>query len=154
MKRSILLLTVVAGFIAACQNKTPEQKIDSLATAPDTTVIADKACYAYIKNKDTASLSMTKAGNAVTGQLDYNFYEKDKNAGTIAGVIKGDTIIADYTFNSEGTSSVREVIFIRKGDQLAEGYGPMEEKGGRTVFTDKSKVKFGDYILLSPIECK
>jgi hypothetical protein len=145
MKRSILLLTVVAVFIAACQNKTPEQKIDSLATAPDTTAI---------KNKDTASLSFTKAGNAVTGQLDYNYFEKDKNSGTIAGVIKGDTILADYTFNAEGTSSVREVIFIKKGDQLAEGYGPMEEKGGKTVFTDKSQLKFGDYVILSPIECK
>jgi len=154
MKRSIVLLTVIAGFIAACQNKTPEQRIDSLATAPDTTAMADKSCYAYIKNKDTVSLSLTKAGNAVTGELNYNFYEKDKNSGTIAGVIKGDTIIADYTFNSEGISSVREVIFIKKGDVLAEGYGPAEEKSGKTVFTDKTKLKFDDYIKLSPIPCK
>ena len=154
MKKSILLLTAVAGFIAACQNKTPEQKIDSLATAPDTAAMADKACYAYINKRDTASLTLTHAGNAVTGELNYNFYEKDKNAGTIAGLVKGDTIIADYTFNSEGTSSVREVIFIKKGEQLAEGYGPMEEKGGKTVFTDKAKVKFGDFVLLSPVPCK
>jgi len=116
--------------------------------------MADKSCYAYIKNKDTVSLSLTKAGNAVTGELNYNFYEKDKNSGTIAGVIKGDTIIADYTFNSEGVSSVREVIFIKKGDVLAEAYGPVVEKSGKTVFTDKTKLKFDDHVKLAPIPCK
>jgi len=154
MKSSILLLIAITGLLTACQNKSPEQKIDSLATAPDTAAVVDKACYAYIKNKDTASLSLKKAGNAVSGELDYNFYEKDKNSGTITGMIKGDTILADYTFNAEGTSSVREVIFIKKGDQLAEGYGPMEDKGGKTVFTDKAKIKFGDFVSFSPIPCK
>lgn len=154
MKKSILAIAAIAGFISACQTKTPEEKIDSLATAPDTAVTTNKTCYAYINNKDTVSLSLVKAGNSLTGMLDYNLYEKDKNTGTIAGLIKGDTIIADYTFNAEGTSSVREVAFIKKGDQLVEGYGDMKEKDGKTVFTDAKSLKFGGVITLTPIECK
>lgn len=154
MKKSILLVAAIAGFLSACQTKTPEQKIDSLATAPDTTVTTNKTCYAYINNKDTVSLSIVKVGNSFTGMLDYNLYEKDKNTGTIAGLIKGDTIIADYTFNAEGTSSVREVAFLKKGDQLVEGYGEMKEKDGKTVFTDVKTIKFGGVTTLSPIQCK
>jgi len=154
MRKSILSLALLAGFFAACQNKTPEETADSLATTPDTTMAPAKTCYAYIKNKDTVSLSLNSVGGDLTGNLNYNFYEKDKNEGTIAGIVKGDTIIADYTFNSEGTSSVRQVVFLKKDNQLIEGYGPAEEKGGKTVFTDLSKLKFGDAVVLSEIDCK
>jgi hypothetical protein len=154
MKKTILLFTVLAGFFSACQqNKTTEQHIDSLAATPDTNASKAKTCYAYIKDKDTVSLSLIIAGNAVAGNLNYNFYEKDKNAGTIAGIIKGDTIIADYTFQSEGTTSYRQIAFIKKGDQLLEGYGPTQETNGRRVFTNLAGLKYGD-ITLSPIACK
>ena len=154
MKKTILSSTILAGLFAACQqNKTTEQKIDSLATTPDTNASKAKACYVYIKDKDTVSLSLITAGNAVAGSLNYNFYEKDKNAGTIAGIIKGDTIIADYTFQSEGSTSYRQVSFIKKGDQLLEGYGPTQEADGRRVFTNIAGLKYGD-ITLSPVNCK
>ncbi|KIO77249.1 hypothetical protein TH53_10390 [Pedobacter lusitanus] len=154
MKNIILSITVLAGLMTACRsNSTTEQKIDSLAAAPDTSVSKAKTCYAYIKNKDTVSLSLNMAGNAVAGNLNYNFYEKDKNSGTISGIVKGDTIIADYTFNSEGKTSYRQVAFVKKGDQLLEGYGPTQETDGRRVFTNLAGLKFGD-ITLSAIACK
>jgi len=154
MKRSIILFTALAGLISACQNKTAEQTADSLATSPDTVNKDSKACYVYIKNRDTVSLSYTLAGNAIAGQLSYNLFEKDKNSGTIAGVIKGDTILADYTALGEGTTSVRQVAFLKKGDQLLEGYGDSEDKGGKTVFKDLHALKFGGSIDLSATDCK
>jgi len=154
MKKSILLFSALSCFFAACQQKTSEQKIDSLATSPDTAITATKTCYSYIYKKDTISLSFTKAGNAVAGELLYNLFEKDKNSGTIAGTIQGDTIIADYTFNSEGRSSVRQVAFLRKGDQLLEGYGPVTEKDDKMVFTDLKGLKYMDAITLKEIPCK
>ncbi|QNK62215.1 hypothetical protein H7F33_16970 [Pedobacter sp. PAMC26386] len=154
MKKTFLLLAIIAAFFTACrQNKTQEQQIDSLANTPDTTAAKAKTCYAYIKDKDTVSLSLITAGNAVAGDLNYNFYEKDKNAGTISGIVKGDTIIADYTFGSEGATSYRQVAFVKKGDQLLEGYGPTQETDGRRIFTDIAGLKFGD-ITLSVIPCK
>jgi len=154
MKKSILLLAVIAGFIAACQQKSPEQEVDSLATAPDTTIASSKECYAYMKNRDTVSLSLSEVGNVVTGDLNYNLFEKDKNIGTLAGIVKGDTIIADYTFNAEGTSSVRQVVFLKKDGQLVEGFGPAAEENGKSVFTKLSALEFGDAVVLSPIPCK
>lgn len=40
------------------------------------------------------------------------------------------TLIADYTFWSEGRKSVREVAFLATDDGLVEGYGPVQEHSG------------------------
>jgi hypothetical protein len=154
MRKSILLLAAVAGCFAACQNTSTEQKIDSLATPPDTSKASGQACYAYIKNRDTVSLTFTTAGHEIAGKLSYNLFEKDKNSGTVSGLIKGDTIIADYSATGEGMTYVAQVAFLKKGDQLLEGYGPSEEKNGKRVFTDLSALKFGQAIVLSATTCK
>jgi hypothetical protein len=152
--KKYIVFAFITGLLASCQQKTPEQAVDSLATAPDTTAANTKKCYAYIKNRDTVSLTMNEVGNAVTGDLNYNLFEKDKNMGTIAGIVKGDTVIADYTFNAEGTKSVRQVVFLKKDGQLVEGFGPATEKDGKSVFTKLSALEFGDAIILSPVPCK
>jgi len=150
MRRTILLFAILTGFFVACKpNKMQEQK----AGKSETDATKAKTCYSYIKDKDTVTLSLVTAGTAVAGDLNYNFYEKDKNAGTISGIIKGDTIIADYSFQSEGSTSYRQVAFVRKGDQLLEGYGPTQESDGRRVFTNLAGLKFGD-ITLSKTTCK
>lgn len=154
MRKSILILVAVAGCFAACQNTSTEQQIDSLATAPDTSTTPGQACYTYIKNRDTVSLTFTTAGHEIAGKLSYNLYEKDKNSGTVSGMIKGDTIIADYTATGEGTTYISQVAFLKKGDQLLEGYGPSEEKNGKRVFTNKAALKFGEAIVLSAAPCK
>ena len=154
MKKSILFLTALAGCIAACQNKSPEQKIDSMTNQPDTNITASKACYSYINGKDTVSLSYTTAGNAVAGKLNFNYFGKDRNTGTINGMIKGDTILADYTFNSEGKSSIRQVAFLKKDDKLLEGYGDTEEKDGKIAFKNVAGLKYIDALSLKAIPCK
>lgn len=154
MKRSVLLFVTLTGCFTACQNKSPEQKIDSLATATDTSAVKTRTCYAYIKNKDTVLLSFNTAGHTIAGSLSYNLFEKDKNSGTVSGLIKGDTIIADYTATGEGMTSVRQVAFLKKGDQLLEGYAPTVEKNGKWIFTGTSELKFGASLVLSAIPCK
>ena len=154
MKKSILLFAAIALCFTACQNKGPEQKIDSLAKATDTGAVKTTACYAYIKNRDTVLLSFNTAGHTIAGSLSNNLFEKDKNSGTIAGLVKGDTIIADYTSTGEGMTSVIQVAFLRKGDQLLEGYAPTVEKNGKLVFTNINALKFGASLVLSAIPCK
>ncbi|MCX2479039.1 hypothetical protein OQY15_08040 [Pedobacter sp. MC2016-15] len=154
MKKLIVLFGGLAVCMAACQSKTTEEKIDSLATAPDTAVSSSKACYASMKNRDTVTLSYTKAGNTIAGEFSNNLFEKDKNSGQINGIIKGDTIIADYTAKGEGVTSVRQVVFLKKGDQLLEGYGDTEEKDGKMVFKQISSLKFISAVGLTAVDCK
>lgn len=154
MNRSILILSAAAMIAAACQSKTTEEKIDSLAKSPDTVSSQSKACYAYTKNRDTVTLSYTIAGNTIAGEFSNNLFEKDKNSGQINGMIKGDTIIADYTAKGEGVTSIRQVAFLKKGDQLLEGYGDTEEKDGKMVFTKIHELKFVSAIGLTAVDCK
>ncbi|WP_316827167.1 hypothetical protein [Pedobacter miscanthi] len=157
MKNIIPVLSLAALFVAACQGGTAKKtqaKIDSTIVTNAETAPNAIQCYQYIKNRDTATLSLKNEDNKVTGTLGYNLYEKDKNAGTIAGVIKGDTIIASYTFQSEGQTSVREVAFLKKGDQLIEGFGDVQEVKGETKFKDINQLKFEGSMAFGKIECK
>jgi len=157
MKNIIPILGAAALFMASCQGGTAKKthaKIDSTIVTNAKAITDSTQCYQYIKNRDTATLTLKTIDNKLTGTLGYNLYEKDKNAGTIAGVVKGDTIIANYTFQSEGKTSIREVAFLKKGDQLAEGFGDVHEVKGETKFKDLSKLKFDGSMTFDKIDCK
>ena len=68
--------------------------------------------------------------------------------------MRGDTLVADYTFNSEGIESVRQVAFLKKGDQLLEGYGDVEQKDNKTVFKNISTLSFGQSTIFNKTDCK
>ncbi len=101
-------------------------------------------CYAYeLKgSKIELQLHYLADSDSVTGTLNFGFAEKDSNNGTIKGKVAGAVLIADYTFQSEGTISVRQVAFELKDNKAILGYGEMTPNG--THFKDVTKVKF-DY---------
>lgn len=163
MKRFVLPVILLTGIIAGCSSDENGGKIaDSTSiTTTDTTLIPavpvqEKVteCYIYTKNKDTATLTLNTQHEELTGTLNYRLFEKDANKGTISGEVKGDTIIAEYIFDAEGMRSVREVVFLRRDGKLYEGYGDVEEKKSKTVFTNRAKLKFGDAIVFSKTDCK
>lgn len=93
-------------------------------------------------------------GEEITGFLDYHIYEKDANKGTLSGEMKGDTLIADYTFDSEGLRSVRELVLLKKDGKFYEGYGPVKEEKGKVIFEHRGSLKFDHNVVFSPIPCK
>lgn len=113
----------------------------------------EEECYSYVTPKDTVYLHVSRKNRSITGDLTYKLYEKDSNQGSLDGRIKGDTLVAEYTFNSEGRSSVREVIFLKKGDTYIEGFGPVNDKEGKTVFQDHKNITFINGITLSKTDC-
>jgi hypothetical protein len=120
---TFIVLTVLS---ASCRNENHTQQV----TNTDTTADASSAsCYSYTSGKDTVALHLTMHGNAISGDLIYNFYEKDRNTGTISGSMHGDTLIADYTFMSEGMESVRKVAFLKTGANLLEGHSMADQSG-------------------------
>ena len=147
--------------LLACNNAVPDShtNIDSPQVTTDTnigkiiTLNNGDHCFAYTQNNDTVSLSLHLNDSLVTGKLIYRLYQKDMNAGTLKGLLRGDTLLADYSFLSEGTRSVRQVIFLRKGNILLEGTGSMRETSGRLIFTDIKAVAFNGNIVLEPVDC-
>jgi hypothetical protein len=94
------------------------------------------------------------SGRVVTGELIYKLFEKDSNNGIIKGEMRGDTLVADYTFNAEGKQSTRQVAFLKRDGKLAEGYGEISEKDGKIIFNNISTLKFGDAIEFIEVNCK
>lgn len=163
MKTSIVAAALFIVIISACTNENKSKQAGDTAEviAVDTTFTAthpkksSSDCYVYTKNRDTASLRINIKGEELTGELDYKLFEKDSNKGKIAGEMKGDTIIAEYIFDSEGMRSVREVVFVKKDDgNIYEGTGDVIEKGGKMVFKDRSALKFSPTMVFTKTDCK
>lgn len=134
--------------LSSCVNSQQEAKTNKPSTETSST-----NCYRYINNKDTVMLKTVDTNGLVTGTLTYNFYEKDKNKGTIKGKIAGDMLFADYTFSSEGVESVRPVAFKKTGANLMEGYGETENINGKTIFKNRDSLSFAHSIVLKPYDC-
>ena len=156
MKTTLLSLLAIGTILTACNTKTAQESAGE--TAADTATVAappvaTASCYAYTANKDTITLRLTANKNAVTGEFAYKLFEKDKNTGTIQGGMKGDTLLADYTFMSEGTESVRQVAFLRGGDTFTEGYAAVRQEGSRMVFEKTGDLKFNGNTALKKVSC-
>jgi hypothetical protein len=115
---------------------------------------AGDQCYTSRLNGNIVALSFNVNSNQeVNGKLSYNITGKDKNEGTIIGNMKGDTLTADYTFMSEGISSVREVVFLQKEGTFIEGYGDVTDTNDKVTFKDKKKLKFDAKNTLIQSDC-
>lgn len=158
MKYALLFL---CSFFAACNNSGTTS--DSGDTTKSTTASADTGgmaapvnnttCYAFQSATDTVLLTLAEAAPNVSGNLVYAYSGKDKNSGTITGTMKGDTLLADYTFLSEGKSSVRQVAFLKKGEGFVEGYGDAKQEGDKMVFKNTGALKFGNTMVLQKRPC-
>lgn len=157
--KNVLLLMSVLFLLVSCDNTTKSDSTKAATEAVDTSagdvqiMIPKSGCYASYASKDTFLLKTEVFPNVVTGILKYQFFEKDKNAGTIQGKLQGNKLIADYTFSSEGTTSVRQVAFLFSGEQATEGYGEMVEENNKMVFKDTSAIDFSQGMKFTSIDC-
>lgn len=113
-------------------------------------------CYQGVLGKDTIRMDLERRGNEVTsGKLHYQYFEKDNNEGELVGLIKGDTLLATYTFMSEGAATVREVAFLKKGKNYIEGYGAVnDDNQGNVSFKDTKTLRFDSKVVLVKTYCK
>lgn len=145
MKTLHLLLTLAVGAAMSC-NQTSSQtnkNTDTLKTAATNTPV--NACYLQVTGKDSVLLRVNYQDSTVSGQLTYNYYEKDKNTGNITGTIHDGIIRANYQFMSEGTQSTRPVVFKITGDQAFEALSDSFSQEGLPVFAaDNASLKFNN----------
>ena len=155
--KTIQIISLVLT-VAACNPNTGQNANPYSGEAADdntnmTVQIPATGCYSHISSGDTVRLKVETFPNVVTGTLDYGFFEKDKSMGEIEGKLKGDTLLADYTFTSEGIRATRQVIFLIKDSLALEGYGEMEERGGKMIFRNLQKVDFNKGMKLVKVSC-
>lgn len=153
MKNILAIATLV--ILTSC-NKTKETDATIDTPKPDRkeqpAVTSNEECFRWISNKDTVDMRIVRTADNIRGTLRYMWFEKDKSNGTIVGVFKRDTLRADFKFQSEGMTSLREVVFVRKGDQLVQANGEMAEKNGKMVFT--GKLDLDNSISMTKMDCE
>lgn len=156
MKTVYIFSTIVlVAVLGSCKGKETDVIIPPAEVeAPMET--AKKECYQAVIEKDTITLTVdVNSVNEFKGELDYSYFEKDKSFGTLLGNVKGDTIFADYNFQSEGKTSIRELAYIKKdANTYVEGHGEMIETNGKMSFKDKNKIKFDGNVVFNQIDCK
>ena len=108
-------------------------------------------CFTYNNRGDTIHLALTSGAGEVKGTLVYALSEKDRNSGSLRGEWHGDTLLAAYTFDSEGSTSRREVAFLRRGQSLVEGYGSLTADG--RAFSSRDSLKFPGGMPLAAVDC-
>ena len=149
MKVNISLITVAVVILISCTRQT-DQEQTAIASKP---VDEPLSCYIFVKNNDTIRLSFKVEQNRATGDLTYNFFEKDDNRGTIEGEMHGDTLYAIYQFQSEGISSEREVAFLKRGDTMVEGFGEINQELGKSTFKNRKMLYFESNLVLNKTAC-
>ncbi len=154
MKFKFLTPVIILGIallinLASCKKETALEPVKQTPTVE--TVTAQKDCYVFEKNGSKINLQLEQNGTEANGILTYSLAEKDSNKGTLKGKIENNILIANYTFQSEGTESTRQVAFQFKDNQWIEGYGDMNEEG--THFKDVSQIKFTSSMPLSKTDC-
>jgi hypothetical protein len=110
-------------------------------------------CYEMTIKRDTAKLNLTVKDTTVTGTLAYKWFEKDNNTGTIKGVLRNNIIVADYTFHSEGTTSVREVIFKIQNGTILQASGDITQQDNKIIFTDKNNLQYNEIYPFIKVRC-
>jgi hypothetical protein len=149
MKKTMIVLASSLAFFA-CQNSKPTET--ATTTTPETTkpvveaptppAKADTMCFTEKIKKDVSEVQLIILGDDVTGEYHWHPFQKDGGHGTLKGTKKDNLITADWSYTIEGAKQVEEVVFKMEGDKLMKAEGALDDKSGRLVIKDKSKMTF------------
>jgi hypothetical protein len=137
------------GLLLSCNSRDGKQKESDQQTQSNLV-----NCYRYTNDKDTIILRTINVGEAITGILTYNFYQKEKDYGTIRGGMRGNLLIVNFTSFSGENQSVRQVVFKKLGNDFIEGHGETEEMNDRVVYRNIDLLVFKDSVILLRVDCK
>jgi hypothetical protein len=160
MKISTGILCTLLFIACNNSNNTNEGAPQTIhANAGDTIITSAKpvvfnGCYEMTLKKDSAFLQIQLTDSTVSGNLDYHWYQKDSNNGTIKGVVRDSLLIAAYTFQSEGVTSVREVIFKIHDQELWPAFGGLTPHNDTLVFKDKNNLQYDNKHPFIKINCR
>lgn len=154
MKKSFALVLLSAWLLSGCKKDVPEsiktQPIKT-KTSPKTDSNISKDCYKADLEGNIIAMEIQYNTEDITGTLTYDFIGKDLNTGTFRGKLVNNILVADYTFQSEGVSSERQIAFKFLNDQFVEGYGERVKNGTR--FKDIARLQFNTNMPLKKVDC-
>lgn len=150
MKNYILSASIVITALS-CEKKSTET-VSSQTTAPDSVTVPEsnepvepstlQTCYFAANGKDSIFVSLDDNLGTITGKMRYKNFEKDSSFGDVMGTQNGDTIKLSYTFQAEGTTSDREIYFLKKDGGLIEGIGDHKTESNKDLYANPAQLKY------------
>ncbi|MBU7576934.1 MAG: META domain-containing protein [Flavihumibacter sp.] len=149
------LLRISSAFIilVSCNNATDKSVSSGVPLIDSIQSSTNHYCYENAGGTDSIRLRIDLVGTDVSGELLYAIRGKDRNEGSVHGEWFGDTLVLDYMYQSEGSLSSRQVVFIKQDSILVEGYGASEEVDGKLRFVNRTELSFGSGIKLKEVNC-
>ena len=153
LKIVIVVFIVIIIGIFAYYYKTKSVPINE--ETPIVTEDSIKGCYIARLAKDAYTLTvLSQNGESFEGKLSFKNFEKDSSSGTFNGTYKDGILLGDYSFQSEGTNSVMQVIFKKLESGFVRGYGDTIQEGTR--FADLNKIIYDSsysYVFKPSTDC-
>lgn len=155
------LAALAAVMIISCDKKSEEitvtaPTVDSV-TVPETNEPMEPStiqnCYISVVGKDSVFVSLEDNLGTFIGKMRYKNFEKDSSTGEISGTQNGDTLKLNYVFEAEGSTSEREIYFLKKDGSLLEGIGDHITEGNTDRYANPSQLKYEGHVL-KPTDCK
>lgn len=150
---SLFVLTLILFF--SCKervNKKIESKPETIlkVSVPDSL----NGCYEMIISGDTAFMKLVQNNALITGTLVYKRKEKDSNKGDVVLTKINNRAEGYYTFQSEGKTSVRQMVFKIEKNSFVEGYGDIEMKKDTAIFKYLHALNFEEKHVFNHVICK
>lgn len=153
--KKYLIIPTVALFLFNCTKKTTENADLQSSKADSSLVIENEPlasstvqdCYVAVNGKDSVFISVEDNLGTIIGQMRYKNFQKDSSFGDISGTKNGDTLKLNYTFQAEGTTSEREIYFLKKDGNLIEAIGEHTTEGNQDTYTNPARLTYNGQTL-------
>ena len=135
---AIFVVAILGIIIYFTGNETAIEKVPAVST--ENSIVG---CYVSRLQKDIYTLVIqSEEKGVVFGMLAYNNYQKDSSSGSFEGTFTDGILLGNYSFDSEGMRSDRQLIFKKVGDSFVEGFGEVKTVDGKEVFVDTNNINY------------
>jgi len=103
-----------------------------------------KVLYRAVDKKDTASFKVYFTPKEFHGQFEINYAGVYKDSGDVNGIIKGDTLMGTFHYQSYGIEKWYRIpiALLKKDGRLIMGIGSMEIYMNMTFFTKSIPIDY------------
>ena len=140
----IIAITIGVSIFVYCQ------KLKQISLDNNVPTVSEKSIagtyIGHLANDVYVLTILSEQGESFTGTLDIKNFEKDSSTGTLKGTYKNEILLADYTFQSEGTESVGWIAFKKVADGFIRGFGNVDPET-KTQFIDPNLLTFDSSVV-------
>jgi hypothetical protein len=150
MKKLFLFFSLSA--LMACQSNQPEEPVQSQDEAGQSD--PEEWCYAMRDGEKMRFLKLGIHGDEVLGTLQNHLPGTSWKSGSVSGSMEGDTLFLRFMYSENGKDTIRQIAFLRQGERLLDGTGPLTENAFGDLVFDRDKLSFSSNDELTRVDCR